>query len=72
MIKKESTPFNNEETGVDFFYIKTYLCDQFDIPEGKHHWAGVDAEMCAYLFLREIKDAGWCELTEMSYSNGKL
>ena len=49
-----------------------YLCEQFDIPEGKHHRAGDDAEMCARLFLREIKDAGWCELTEMSYCNGKL
>ena len=49
-----------------------YLCEQFDIPEGKHHRAGDDAEMCARLFLREIKDAGWCELKEMSYCNGQL
>lgn len=49
-----------------------YLCEQFDIPEGMHHRAGDDAEMCARLFLREIKDAGWCELTEMDYCNGKL
>ncbi len=49
-----------------------YLCDQFGIREGKHHRAGDDAEMCARLFLREIEDAGWCELTEMSYCNGKL
>ncbi len=49
-----------------------YLCDQFDIPEGKHHRAGDDAEMCARLFLREIKDAGWCKLNEMSYCTGKL
>ncbi len=49
-----------------------YLCDQFDIPEGKHHRAGDDAEMCARLFLREIEDAGWCELTEMDYCCGKL
>lgn len=48
------------------------LCRQFDIPEGKHHRAGDDAEMCARLFLREIKDAGWCELEEMSYCNGRL
>lgn len=49
-----------------------YLCRQFDIPAGKHHRAGDDAEMCARLFLREIKDAGWCGLEEMSYCNGKL
>ena len=49
-----------------------YLCEQFDIPEGKHHRAGDDAEMCARLFLREIKDAGWCDLAEMNYCNGKL
>ena len=30
----------------------------FDIPYGTHHRAGDDAEMCARLFLREIKD-GW-------------
>ena len=33
----------------------------FDIPYGTHHRAGDDAEMCARLFLREIKDAGWVE-----------
>lgn len=49
-----------------------YLCEQLDIPEGQHHRAGDDAEMCARLFLREIKDAGWCELTEMNYCSGKL
>ena len=49
-----------------------YLCEQFEIPEGKHHRAGDDAEMCARLFLREIKDAGWCDLAEMNCCNGKL
>ncbi len=49
-----------------------YLCDQFDIPMGHHHRAGDDAEMCARLFLRELEDAGWCELTEMGYCGGKL
>lgn len=49
-----------------------YLCQQFDIHEGKHHRAGDDAEMCARLFLREIKDAGWCELSEMDYCCGRL
>jgi len=49
-----------------------YLCDQFEIPYGTHHRAGDDAEMCARLFLREIKDAGWVALNEMDYCNGKL
>lgn len=33
-----------------------YLCEQLDIPEGTHHRAGDDAEMCARLFLREMSD----------------
>lgn len=49
-----------------------YLCNQFGIPQGHHHRAGDDAEMCARLFLREIKDAGWCELSEVDYCGGKL
>ena len=49
-----------------------YLCDQFEIPYGTHHRAGDDANMCAQLFLREIKDAGWIELEEMDYCNGML
>ena len=49
-----------------------YLCDQFKIPYGQHHRAGDDAEMCARLFLREVKDAGWPELEEMDFCNGKL
>lgn len=49
-----------------------FLCDHFEIPYGTHHRAGDDAEMCARLFLREIKDAGWCELSEMGYCEGKL
>ena len=49
-----------------------YLCDHFEIPYGQHHRAGDDAEMCARLFLREIKDAGWCELSDMDYCTGKL
>ena len=49
-----------------------YLCDQFEIQYGTHHRAGDDAEMCARLFLREIKDAGWVELKDMDYCNGKL
>lgn len=49
-----------------------YLCDQFEIPYGQHHRAGDDAEMCARLFLREVKDAGWPELEDMDFCNGKL
>lgn len=33
-----------------------YLCKQLDIPEGTHHRAGDDAEMCARLYLKEIQD----------------
>lgn len=33
-----------------------YLCEQFKIPQGTHHRAGDDAEMCARLYLREIED----------------
>lgn len=39
---------------------------------GAHHRAGDDAEMCARLFLREVRDAGWCELHEMDYCAGRL
>ena len=49
-----------------------YLCEQFDIPEDKYHRAGGDAEMCARLFLREIKDAGCNNLSELNYCNGHL
>ena len=49
-----------------------YLCDQFEIPCGQHHRAGDDAEMCARLFIREVKEAGWPELEEMDFCNGKL
>ena len=49
-----------------------YLCEQFEIPYGRHHRAGDDAEMCARLFLREIKDDGWHGLDNMDYCKGKL
>ncbi len=49
-----------------------YLCDRFDIPCGRHHRAGDDAEMCARLFLREMKDAGRRVSEEMERSGGKL
>lgn len=49
-----------------------YLCDQFEIAYGKHHRAADDAEMCARLFLMEIRDADWCELEDMNYCAGKL
>lgn len=32
------------------------LCERFGIPEGIHHRAGDDAEMCARLYLRELED----------------
>ena len=49
-----------------------YLCRQFDIACGQHHRAGDDAEMCARLFLREVRDAGWLELAEMDFCRGRL
>lgn len=49
-----------------------YLCEQFNIPEGKHHRAGDDAEMCARLFLRIIEDADVKSLEELDYCNGVL
>lgn len=45
-----------------------YLCGQFGITYGRHHRAGDDAEMCARLFLREIKDSGSPELEEMVFA----
>lgn len=33
-----------------------YLCEQLDIPMGTHHRAGDDAEMCARLYLKELKE----------------
>jgi len=32
------------------------LCQQLGIPEGTHHRAGDDAEMCARLYLKELQD----------------
>jgi len=49
-----------------------FLCAQLEIPEGQHHRAGDDAEMCARLFLRELRDAGWAELEEMRWCGGKV
>lgn len=34
-----------------------HLCSQLGIPEGRHHRAGDDAEMCARLYLRELADS---------------
>ena len=48
------------------------LCYEFDINCENHHRAGADAVMCAKLFLREIKDAGWASLDEMPWCEGKL
>ena len=33
-----------------------FLCQQLSIPEGQHHRAGDDAEMCARLYLRILHD----------------
>lgn len=49
-----------------------YLCQQFSIPEGTHHRAGDDAEMCARLFLRELQDAGHPDLEALTYCSGVL
>lgn len=49
-----------------------YLCDQFEIPYGTHHRAGDDAQMCARLFLREIKDNNGIPFQKMEYCNGIL
>ena len=49
-----------------------YLCEQFEIPYGCHHRAGDDAEMCARLFLREMKDDGWRGLDRMDYCRDTL
>ena len=49
-----------------------YLCGQFEIPYARHHRAGDDAEMCARLFLREIRDAARCGLEDMDYCSGIL
>lgn len=49
-----------------------YLCRQFGIPCGRHHRAGDDAEMCARLFLREIRDAAKCNHEDMGFCSGRL
>ena len=41
------------------------------IPYVTHHRVGDDAEMCARLFLREIKDSCWCDLNRMEYCKFK-
>ena len=48
------------------------LCHYFDIPCENHHHAGNDAEMCARLFLRQLKDAGHCIPAEMHFCQGIL
>lgn len=48
------------------------LCSLFDIPQGSHHRAGDDAEMCARLFLREILDHKAHSLDDMNFCSGKL
>lgn len=41
------------------------LCEHFKISHEKHHRADSDAEMCARLFLREMKDYGATALAQM-------
>lgn len=48
------------------------LCNIFDIQCGTHHRAENDAEMCARLFLQEIKDSKCNNLSEMNFCCGKL
>lgn len=49
-----------------------FLCRQFEIPCKNHHRAGDDAEMCARLFLRELKDAKCDEIEELKGCGGHL
>lgn len=49
-----------------------YLCNVFDISCGTHHRAGDDAEMCARLFLREMRDKGITRLEDMEFCSGTL
>ncbi|MCF0174784.1 MAG: 3'-5' exonuclease [Bacteroidales bacterium] len=48
------------------------LCFEFDIDSENHHRAGADAQMCAKLFLREVKDSGWLSLDEMSWCENEI
>ncbi|MBR5844152.1 MAG: 3'-5' exonuclease [Bacteroidaceae bacterium] len=48
------------------------LCHVFDIPCLNHHRAGDDAEMCARIFLRQLKDAGHCTPEQMDFCQGTL
>jgi len=49
-----------------------FLCETFEIPYGMHHRAGDDAQMCANLFLRELRDDGWKELEEIPWLKKEL
>ncbi|MCQ2375934.1 MAG: 3'-5' exonuclease [Salinivirgaceae bacterium] len=42
------------------------VCRNFGIKEGTHHRAGDDAEMCARIFLHQIKDNGINSLNELN------
>lgn len=48
------------------------LCYQFEIPTDLHHRAGNDAEMCARLFLREMRDSHSTTIDEMNFCSGTL
>lgn len=56
------------------FYSNTLdaVCREFDIEVGNHHRAGDDAEMCARIFLQQLRDAHWPCWEELDYCNGKL
>lgn len=49
-----------------------FLCHRFDIPVHNHHRAGDDAEMCARVFLRTLKDAGCTTLEDMAFCQKRL
>lgn len=48
------------------------VCRELDIEVGNHHRAGDDAEMCARIFLKQLRDAHWPDFDELTYCNGKL
>ena len=49
-----------------------YLCDHFSISYGIHYRADDDAEMCARLFLQEIKDGNFADVSDLNFCTGKL
>ncbi len=47
-----------------------YLCARLNLPEGTHHRAADDAEMCARLYLREMEDTGGLQRSTPGASAG--